>query len=110
MIMRVALSDALFFAQINKCNCSTNGDEQERYEHVRKSTLKMFAYGHDFGNSETCGVLMGHSYHQNRQIPSVFAFGTWREVETMAASAGKSVREYVQFGHYVGGVVKGECN
>jgi hypothetical protein len=68
---------------------------------VRKPTLKTFAYGHDFGNSETCGVLMGHGYHQNRQIPSVFAPGTWREVETMAASAGKSVREYLQFGHYV---------
>ena len=68
---------------------------------MRKSTLKTFAYGHDFGNSETCGVLIGHGYHQNRQIPSVFAPGTWREVETMAASAGRSVREYVQFGHYV---------
>jgi hypothetical protein len=68
---------------------------------MRKSTLKSFAYGHDFGNSETCGVLTGHGYHQNRQIPSVYASGSWRESETMAASAGKSVREYLQFGHYV---------
>jgi hypothetical protein len=66
-----------------------------------KTTLKVFGYGHDFGNSETCSVLTGHGYHQNRQIPSVFASGTWREVETMAAAAGRSVREYLQFGHYV---------
>lgn len=63
--------------------------------------MKTFSYGHDFGNSETCGVLSGHGHHQNRQIPSVYASGTWREVETMAASAGKSVNEYLQFGHYV---------
>lgn len=68
---------------------------------MRKPTLKTFSYGHDFGNSEICGVLTGHGYHQNRQIPSVYAPGTWREVETMAASAGKSVREYLQFGHFV---------
>ncbi|HEX7737679.1 MAG TPA: hypothetical protein VF458_22710 [Ktedonobacteraceae bacterium] len=65
------------------------------------ATLKVFGYGHDFGNSETCSVLRGHDISQNRQIPSVFAPGTWREVETMAAAAGKSVRDYVQFGHYI---------
>jgi len=64
------------------------------------ATLKVFGYGHDFGNSETCSVLRGHTISQNRQIPSVFASGTWREVETMAAAAGKSVRDYLQFGHY----------
>jgi len=64
-------------------------------------SIKVFAYGHDFGNSETCGVMSGNGYHQKRQIPSVFAPGTWREVETLAASAGKSTSQYVQFGHYI---------
>lgn len=68
---------------------------------MRQITLKTFAYGHDFGNSEICGVLIGQGWHQERQIPSVFAPGTWREVETFAGSLGKSVQDYLQYGHYV---------
>jgi hypothetical protein len=68
---------------------------------MRKSSLPVFAYGHDFGNSETCGVLIGKGWHQERQIPSVFAPGSWREVESFAGSLGKTVNEYMQFGHYV---------
>jgi hypothetical protein len=68
---------------------------------MRQSTLKTFAYGHDFGNSEICGVLIGQGWHQERQIPSVFAPGSWREVERFAGTAGKSINEYLQFGHYV---------
>lgn len=64
-------------------------------------TLKTFAYGHDFGNSEIDGVLFGQGWHQERQIPSVFAPGTWREVETFAGSLGRNVQEYLQYGHYV---------
>ncbi len=64
-------------------------------------TLKTFAYGHDFGNSEIDGVLIGQGWHQERQIPSVFAPGTWREVESFAGSLGRSVQEYLQYGHYV---------
>jgi plasmid segregation protein ParM len=65
------------------------------------TTLKVYAYGHDFGNSETCGVMQGTGWYQERQIPSVFAPGTWREVETFAGSLGKTVKEYLQYGHYV---------
>jgi hypothetical protein len=68
---------------------------------MRQSTLKTFAYGHDFGNSEINGILIGQGWHQERQIPSVFAPGTWREVETFAGSLGKSVQDYLHFGHYV---------
>jgi hypothetical protein len=68
---------------------------------MRQTTLKTFAYGHDFGNSETNGMLFGHGWHQERQIPSVFAPGTWREVETFAGSMGKNVQDYLQYGHYV---------
>ena len=68
---------------------------------MRQTTLKTFAYGHDFGNNECDGVLAGQGWHQERQIPSVFAPGTWREVETFAGSLGKSVQEYLQYGHYV---------
>ena len=68
---------------------------------MHQSTLKTFAYGHDFGNSEIDGVLVGPGWHQERQIPSVFAPGTWREVETFAGSLGRSVQEYLQYGHYV---------
>ncbi|HLI68731.1 MAG TPA: ParM/StbA family protein [Ktedonobacteraceae bacterium] len=68
---------------------------------MRQKTLKTFAYGHDFGNSEIAGVLLGQGWKQERQIPSVFAPGTWREVETFAGSLGKSVQDYLHFGHYV---------
>lgn len=68
---------------------------------MRQTTLKIFAYGHDFGNSEVGGALLGPGWHQERQIPSVFASGTWREVETFAGSMGKSVQDYLQYGHYV---------
>ena len=68
---------------------------------MRPSTLRTFALGHDFGNSETCSVLIGQGWHQERQIPSVFAAGTWAEVQRFAGTSGKSVNEYLQFGHYV---------
>lgn len=68
---------------------------------MRHSSLPTFAYGHDFGNSETCGMLIGQGWHQERQIPSVFAPGSWREVENFASSLGKTVNEYMQYGHYV---------
>ncbi len=68
---------------------------------MRQSTLPTYAYGHDFGNSDTNGVLIGNGWHQERQIPSVFAPGSWSDVENIAKSAGKTVSEYLQFGHYV---------
>ncbi len=67
---------------------------------MRASTIKTYAYGHDFGNSDTNGVMIGNGWHQERQIPSVFAPGSWGDVENMAKSAGKSINEYLQFGHY----------
>ncbi len=67
---------------------------------MRQSTLPTYAYGHDFGNSDTNGVLLGPGWHQERQIPSVFAPGNWNDVENLARSAGKSVADYLQFGHY----------
>ena len=68
---------------------------------MKGTSLNIWGYGHDFGNSETCGVVVGQGYHQTRVFPSVFAPGSWRDVETMAASAGKTTREYLQFGHYL---------
>jgi hypothetical protein len=59
-----------------------------------------FAYGHDYGNSDTCGVLAADG-PISRQLPSVFAAGSWSEVQRFAASNGRSVSEYLQFGHYV---------
>lgn len=68
---------------------------------MHQPTLKTFAYGHDFGNSEIDGVLIGQGWHQERQIPSVFAPGTWREVETFAGSLGRGMQDYLQYSHYV---------
>lgn len=64
--------------------------------------LKIYAIGHDFGNVETCCVISGNGYvNQTRQIPSIFAVGNWREVETMAHASGQSISSYLQYGHYV---------
>src|SRR2546429_6743242 len=60
-----------------------------------------FAYGHDFGNSETSGVVIGRSSRAERCIPSVTSHGSWQQVELTATGAGKSVKELLAANHYV---------
>lgn len=61
----------------------------------------VFAYGHDFGNSENCGVLTAQSGRIERRLPSVTAIGSWKTVEATAAGMGKSVRDILAPAHYV---------
>jgi hypothetical protein len=60
----------------------------------------MYAYGHDFGNSETCGVFLCPGQRQERRIPSVTAIGNWqRYVNTVQGSGQENVQ--VQPNHYI---------
>lgn len=66
-----------------------------------REQIKAYAYGHDFGNSETCGVaLLGRANAQKTMIPSVWAHGTWSEIEETAGSMGGDARSYMQDGHF----------
>jgi len=66
-----------------------------------RDQIATYAYGHDFGNSETCGaVLKGKGNPQKVMIPSVWAPGSWGEVESLAGSMGQDVRSYMQSNHY----------
>lgn len=66
-----------------------------------RDTIKTYAYGHDFGNSETCGfVLAGRAAPQKIMIPSVWTPGTWSEVEETAGSMGGDARSYMKDNHF----------
>ncbi len=65
-----------------------------------RDEIKTYAFGHDFGNTETCGlVLLGRSV-QKMMIPSVWTPGTWRMVESIAGSMGGDARSYVKDDHF----------
>ncbi len=63
--------------------------------------IKNFPLGLDFGNTDTCVVMLGDGWYQKKRIPSVFAPGSWLDVENMAKSAGKNLGEYLQPDHFV---------
>ncbi len=60
----------------------------------------IIAFGHDFGNSETCGVMLAPGQRVERRIPSVAAIGNWQRVVATAKGAGNE-RVQVQTNHYV---------
>ncbi|MEO9028345.1 MAG: ParM/StbA family protein [Ktedonobacteraceae bacterium] len=62
-------------------------------------TYPMFAYGHDFGNSETCAVASGRGVRVEYRMPSITADGTWQEAETSARGLGKTVAEILADNH-----------
>lgn len=66
-----------------------------------REQIRAYAYGHDFGNSETCGfALIGRSNPQKIMIPSVWSPGTWSEVEETAGSMGGDARSYMKENHF----------
>jgi hypothetical protein len=64
------------------------------------NTYPFFAYGHDFGNSETCAVLLAPGLHQERRIPSVASLGNWQRYVATAQGAGLDNIQ-VQHNHYI---------
>lgn len=64
-------------------------------------TYPVYPYGHDFGNSETGGVLVGTPSRFERRIPSVASIGSWKKVVATAQGAGREVREILASNHYV---------
>jgi hypothetical protein len=60
----------------------------------------VFSHGHDFGNSETCGVLLAPNQHIERRVPSVSAIGSWRRVVAAAKGMGQEEVQ-LQANHYV---------
>jgi plasmid segregation protein ParM len=61
----------------------------------------IYAYGHDFGNSETCAVLIAQSGRFEKRIPSVASIGSWRKVIATARGAGREVEDILAPHHYV---------
>lgn len=61
----------------------------------------MFAYGHDYGNSETCAVVSGRGVRVEYRMPSITADGSWQEIETAARGLGKAVTETLADNHCV---------
>lgn len=59
----------------------------------------VFAYGHDFGNSETSAVASGRGVRVEYRMPSITADGTWQEAETAARGLGKNVAEVLEDNH-----------
>lgn len=64
-------------------------------------TYQTFGFGHDFGNSETCQVLLGNMARFERRIPSVASIGSWKRVVATAKGAGKDVSDILSADHYV---------
>lgn len=64
-------------------------------------TYATFGFGHDFGNSETCQVLLGSLSRLERRIPSVASIGSWKKVVATAKGAGKEVEAILSDDHYV---------
>ena len=63
-------------------------------------TYTTFGFGHDFGNSETCQVLLGSLGRFERRIPSVACIGSWKKVIATAKGAGKALHEILQPDHF----------
>lgn len=61
----------------------------------------VYPYGHDFGNNENCGVLIGATQRIERRIPSVTAIGSWKNAMAFAAGSGKTVQETLAPNHYI---------
>ncbi len=60
-----------------------------------------FPFGHDFGNAEDCGVLIGATHRMERRIPSVSATTSWKNVTEFASGSGKTTSETVAPNHYI---------
>lgn len=65
-----------------------------------RDEIKTYAYGHDFGNSETCGLVLAGRSVQKTMIPSVWTPGTWKQIESVAGSMGGDARSYVKADHF----------
>ena len=63
--------------------------------------MNIYPYGHDFGNSETCAVMLGPNWLAERRIPSVVAPGSWKQVIESASGSGKLVKDVLAHNHYV---------
>lgn len=61
----------------------------------------VYGLGHDFGNSETCQVLIGGGYRIERRIPSIACIGSWKKVVAAAKGVGKEVSDILAQNHYV---------
>lgn len=49
--------------------------------------MQTYAYGHDFGNAETCGVvIVNRKYRQSRVIPSAIAQGSMEDLERLGVT------------------------
>ncbi|MGH2479931.1 MAG: hypothetical protein ACRDHW_09780 [Ktedonobacteraceae bacterium] len=62
-------------------------------------TYPVYAYGHDYGNSETSAVISGRGVRVEYSMPSITSYGTWLEVETAARGLGKHVSDLVEENH-----------
>lgn len=60
----------------------------------------VFSHGHDFGNSETCGITLAPNQHIERRVPSVSAIGSWRRVVAAAKGMGQE-DVHLQPNHFV---------
>lgn len=63
--------------------------------------MNTFSYGHDFGNSETCAVMITPAGRDARRIPSVASIGSWRKILATAQGAGRDVADLLAPTHYV---------
>jgi plasmid segregation protein ParM len=50
----------------------------------------VYAYGHDFGNAETAGVLFDRAIQQARSLPSATALGSLRDLAGMRSALSES--------------------
>lgn len=55
--------------------------------------MQTYAYGHDFGNAETCGVLINRGRRLSNTVPSVTAQGSLEELDKLGVS--KSSNDFV---------------
>lgn len=67
--------------------------------------LSTYAYGHDFGNAETCGVLFEHGIQRAISLPSATALGSLHDlVQVRSALGGNGTgapAEVIKQGEYV---------
>ncbi|HET8840789.1 MAG TPA: ParM/StbA family protein [Ktedonobacteraceae bacterium] len=62
---------------------------------------KHYGYGHDFGNSETCGVLAWQNGKNDLMFPSVYSDGSMLAVQEAAHGAMKDVGDYLGPDDYI---------
>lgn len=72
---------------------------------IAQKPYRVFGYGHDFGNGDTCsvtpGLLANDGSPMQQRIPSVYSNGSWAKITASAAGMGKSPEEVLNYGDYV---------